>query len=605
MIFFRGGRYHGGWVAPNIYFLGFAGVINVGGLRICGLSGIYKARNYEDGFFERQPFDDEDMRSVYHVRKFNVYRLAQIQNPIDVMISHDWPRGIAFHGNTRKLIKHKPFLAGEINTNTLGSYPGEFLLKRLRPTMWFAAHLHVKFAAVYKHDANQEYKPDAVPVENPDEIGIVDDDDDDDIVEDDGSGVSRGVEEDARSEAVEAPASTSEPKPQEADRDVEMEGSTAGGTREEGVTEPPQEAVVEVNGAVPHTEEATRGFGEHEEEKPEDHGDVGPQEHGEGNPEEQDEEMAVPEGEEKPEDPVSESASHVEQDPGSESVPAQSEAGESVPERNGAPKQKPRVPLPCLPILKEHATQTKFLALDKCLINRDFLQVIDVPELTGEPTFSYDEEWLAIMRATWDFFSLRKEQIKLPGDATIRSKIAENLEWVKENISSKPDGLRIPDNFAITAPPHRLAEKLAVPRKELERPCMNPQTLDLCTLLGVPNNINTTGIAPGERIFEEPKAEERSSSVKLEETDKDAAGGMEAGDSQTAESTPKEDESHAGESREETRDGEGEEQGEGQPGDDGMDSDAVLEGEEAAFYAQLAESGEQESGEQLEGAEQE
>lgn len=44
-------RYHGGWVCDNIYFLGFGGVINFGGLRIAGLSGIYKHHHYNLGMF--------------------------------------------------------------------------------------------------------------------------------------------------------------------------------------------------------------------------------------------------------------------------------------------------------------------------------------------------------------------------------------------------------------------------------------------------------------------------------------------------------------------------------------------------------------------------
>ena len=38
--------YHGGWVAPNIYYLGHAGVVNFGGARIAGLSGIFNDRHY-------------------------------------------------------------------------------------------------------------------------------------------------------------------------------------------------------------------------------------------------------------------------------------------------------------------------------------------------------------------------------------------------------------------------------------------------------------------------------------------------------------------------------------------------------------------------------
>lgn len=69
---------YGGWVAPNIYYLGYAGVVQVGDLRIGGLSGIYKGSDYMKGHFEKSPYNGSTMRSVYHIRNLEVFRLKQV-----------------------------------------------------------------------------------------------------------------------------------------------------------------------------------------------------------------------------------------------------------------------------------------------------------------------------------------------------------------------------------------------------------------------------------------------------------------------------------------------------------------------------------------------
>jgi len=67
-------------------------------------------------------------------------------------MSHDWPRGIYHFGNISGLLRRKRFLAAEIEDGTLGSAPTEELLYQLKPDYWFAAHLHVKFAAIVDHE---------------------------------------------------------------------------------------------------------------------------------------------------------------------------------------------------------------------------------------------------------------------------------------------------------------------------------------------------------------------------------------------------------------------------------------------------------------------
>ncbi|ORX61853.1 Metallo-dependent phosphatase [Hesseltinella vesiculosa] len=188
--------YHGGWVCDNIYYLGQAGVIQYNGVRIGGLSGIFNDHHYQRGHYEKSPYSPSNIRSVYHVREYDVQRLMQIKQPMDVFLSHDWPRGIERYGDLATLLRWKKYFYNEVLSNTLGSPANEQLLTHLKPDYWFSAHLHVKYPAVVDHDKWQKQtysqavrdilsgKPaaqtlPAAPVANPDEIAIDDDSDQD------------------------------------------------------------------------------------------------------------------------------------------------------------------------------------------------------------------------------------------------------------------------------------------------------------------------------------------------------------------------------------------------------------------------------------------
>ncbi|ORX89290.1 DBR1-domain-containing protein [Basidiobolus meristosporus CBS 931.73] len=166
--------YHGGWVCKNIYYLGTAGVINFGGVRIGGLSGIYKREDFFKGHHEVPPYTAQDLRSVYHVRRYDAEKLLQIKKPLDIFLSHDWPRGIEQHGDVHALLRKKPFFRDEVRTNTLGSPVNEDILNNVKPKFWFSAHLHVKFAAIPVMTKVHQAQQLTHVHQNPDEI-VLDD----------------------------------------------------------------------------------------------------------------------------------------------------------------------------------------------------------------------------------------------------------------------------------------------------------------------------------------------------------------------------------------------------------------------------------------------
>lgn len=69
---------YGGWVAPRIYYMGYASIVNIAGVRVGGLSGIYKGHDYLKGHFEKPPYTEDTKRSVYHVRNLETFRLKQV-----------------------------------------------------------------------------------------------------------------------------------------------------------------------------------------------------------------------------------------------------------------------------------------------------------------------------------------------------------------------------------------------------------------------------------------------------------------------------------------------------------------------------------------------
>ncbi|WWD18909.1 hypothetical protein CI109_103365 [Kwoniella shandongensis] len=471
--------YHGGWLAPNIYYLGAAGSVCVDGLRIAGASGIYKDHDYTKGHFETVPFNTSTLRSVYHIRQYDVAKLMQLSPSSDtIFLSHDWPISIAKHGDTGALLRRKPFFRDEVNSNTLGSPPLLTLLHHLQPSYWFAAHLHVKFAAVYQHNGDDtsnghsisKLGESSVPTSsipstnggggghiNPDEITIDSEDEDFDQPHQHHNHASTGNPDEIVLED------------DEFDDPVERQGKEANPEEimidDEDFDDPPL-----VDGLATTNLEATTA------------------------------EKATEKGPEI----TNESVDVVEQArKGGEGDAAEGVIGAPVEKAQEAVKQVEE---------DHHATKdeariTKFLALDKCMPGKDFIQFFEVsapnPSPEGQsPRLTFDPEWLAISRAMHPYLSTKHSQTPLPPREAIQQLIQDEKDRIER------DGLLVPseeerDDGVVDL----VWEKGEIEIKRVQRfwptaPAegqpggsasawyTNPQTEAFCGMLGVENKVN-------------------------------------------------------------------------------------------------------------------
>ena len=386
--------YYGGWVAPNIYYMGAANVLRLGPIRIAGMSGIWKGHDYRKPHHERLPFNNDDVKSFYHVRELDVRKLLQLRTQVEVGISHDWPRAIERHGDEKRLWQMKPDFKRESLDGSLGNPAAEYVMDRLRPPYWFSAHMHCKFSAVktYNNPAKDaatkeapatSEPPAAAPAENPDEIDLDMDDDD---------------------EAGPTPATNENNKP------VQKPNSKDSGE----TSDVPDDlrALLPLSFAAPKPQLRTT----------------------------------------------------------------------------------PGQPVP--PGITN--TTVRFLALDKCLPGRKFLQLCEVPATdtslssTYPPSPSltryklrYDPEWLAITRVFAQYLTVGDRSAQTPpdlGEDYYLPLIQAEEAWVEKNIVAK-GRLGVPDNFAVTAPPHVPGQPESTDRQPDEY--TNPQTAAFCALVGV------------------------------------------------------------------------------------------------------------------------
>lgn len=408
--------YYGGWVAPKIYYMGAANIIQLGPLRIAGLSGIWKGYSYKKSHYERLPYSQSDLRSIYHVRELDTRKLLQVRSQVDIGLSHDWPRGMEWKGDFRQLWRFKPYFEQEAKDGTLGSVAATKVLERLRPPYWFSAHMHAKYAATWVHEtapvtsvAEPRSGPSALVVENDGELDLDMD--------------------------ADAPVSLAK---NDAEIDLDMDDD-----------EPLQSIDVKSNG--PATNSGNGGIAE------------------------------VPQN-----------------------------LRDLLPE---AFARTTTEPAPSLPFPDEITNSTtQFLALDKCLPNRHFLQLLEIAPHARDDfqrplKLVYDKEWLAITRVFANELQLGDFEAQVPvdkGDAFYRPLIEQEMEWVEENIV-RAGKIEIPEDFEQTAPVYDPATGIRV--LGLPQEYTNPHTQSFCELLQIPNVFHASAEERAQMMQQGPRQE--------------------------------------------------------------------------------------------------
>jgi len=452
--------YYGGWVAKNIYYMGAASVVRLGPLRIAGLSGIWKSYNFRKPHYERLPYNESDMKSIYHVREIDVRKLQQVRTQVDIGISHDWPRGVEWKGNWKKLFRQKAHLEEDARNGQLGSVAAKLVVDRLKPRWWFSAHLHCKFAGVIDHnEGGLESKgglPQAPPVQAAPPQPVL-------------AKNENEIDLDLDDEPDEKPVVQAEPAPSVAhvnadEIDLELED--------------------EDDGVAP---------------------------------------VAPGQGLDGVQVPVSDG----QQQQSSQAKPEPSTVAEAA--RAALPEafKKPQPNLPPAedpPGITNRTTQ--FLALDKCMPNRNFLQLMTIPSASETPSdpdlarplrLEHDKEWLAITRA----FALHEPL--LLGDPkfhTPRAKhpneyaalIDDSLAWIEaQNLD-----LRVPQDFEPTAPAYD-GGNFRLPQYERDagglREYTNPQTSRFCGMLGIGNPFDISEDERQARLLAGPRPDEHERPV--------------------------------------------------------------------------------------------
>ncbi|MBI3183722.1 MAG: metallophosphoesterase [Myxococcales bacterium] len=127
----------GGELPGGLRYLGRSGVVELGGLQLAFLSGIYAPKHFELPVAE--PRTRETLKQAGYFRKSDLVALEGVRG-VPLMLAHEWPRGIISRGKGGRVLRARRF-------PWIGNPVTRSLVERVRPKWLLCGHSHVSYAA--------------------------------------------------------------------------------------------------------------------------------------------------------------------------------------------------------------------------------------------------------------------------------------------------------------------------------------------------------------------------------------------------------------------------------------------------------------------------
>ncbi|HVE82091.1 MAG TPA: metallophosphoesterase [Myxococcales bacterium] len=135
----------GGDLPGGCHYLGRAGVRQMKGLTVAYLSGILAPKHFERPL--EAPRTRDTHKQAGYFRKPEVVKLVAEAKEVDLLLVHEWPKGLVRRSRDRSLRAYRfPWIGSPVTRE---------VMERIRPSWLWAGHSHVPYATTVKHGDGQ------------------------------------------------------------------------------------------------------------------------------------------------------------------------------------------------------------------------------------------------------------------------------------------------------------------------------------------------------------------------------------------------------------------------------------------------------------------